>query len=124
MRTPEQIADAIIEDATGISASNGTPVGDLEASLDGGQIDGNTIRDMLITAARKAQREAEPQFAPEGEPDDWRDDAENMGDTDRVLVGWRVVSEDERIVWIDTDFELTIDQARHILVYLSEQARS
>lgn len=80
----------------------------------------NGFVSFLTAAAIAATREEQvaPKFKPAEEPDDWRDDAENIGDTDTVDVGWTVNSADGTTM-IQTDFTLTAGQARRILAMLS-----
>lgn len=55
--TPEQVAAGVIAEATGISLTHETPIGDLNASLDmDAGFDGAVIYDMIVGAV-KADRE-------------------------------------------------------------------
>lgn len=107
MKTPEQIAERF---ANGLVGDNTTAT---------------VQRSMLVETIANAVKEVqhEPQFKPEGEPDDWRDDAENIGDADHVEVGWEVRDEGGRCMFA-TNFILTAEQARGVLAYLSETSES
>lgn len=107
MRTPEQIAEAVLTkmDLAKGTVGHGNSVDDLDRALRSGWIDAGSVMLMIENAAREAQREAltpraghepgchpdpnhpgywyctkkghpqepiEPQFKPEGEPDEYR----------------------------------------------------
>jgi flavin-dependent dehydrogenase len=92
MKTPEQIAEALYPDYAA----------------------GGGIREAAVAGARAAQT---LDFAPEGEPDDYRDDYEEiLGTITRV-----VLYNDE--MQTSAEYEVDMD-GRSILVLLSNEARS
>lgn len=133
MRTPEQIAADTIREAYA-HGDNVTPEEMLETVLDvRDERTPHDLFDLIECAAREAQRETsgyasyqlgynrgyrearevEPQFAPEGEPDEYRDlwDA-NMPRASGCMY---FAIPGEQPIHVDDE------QAHHILAYLSEQ---
>jgi len=122
MKTPEQIAEAILAEHKHLRSVE--------------------VESMVREAAREAQRDAEergymravnqsidagftraPQFAPEGEPDEFRvgwNDIEGWSSYVVRITGISRYGDGEQSVAFQ---RVKHDQAKHILAYLSEESR-